>query len=102
MCAGTVPLPQRRLMEEYERCTGYLEAATRKPLISTVEQQLVAAHISNVLERGFSTLVDGCRCGWDDRVGGHVGAAALQVRLGRPARWVCGGSCPAGAAGTAA
>lgn len=52
---------ETRLSEEYERCAQYLDAATRKPLIQLVEQQLISEHLAMLLERGFGTLMDGHR-----------------------------------------
>ena len=37
---------QKRLSEEYERCQNYLDASTRKPLISAVEEQLLSKHMA--------------------------------------------------------
>ena len=46
-------LLQRRLTEEYERCQNYLDASTRKPLISVVEEQLLSKHMAAMLEEGL-------------------------------------------------
>ena len=48
---------QRRLFEEFERCQVYLAAATRKPLIATVELQLLERHMPAILERGFEGML---------------------------------------------
>lgn len=50
-------LLQRRLAEEYERCQQYLDASTRKPLISAVESQLLERHVAAILEKGFDGLM---------------------------------------------
>ncbi|XP_057545194.1 cullin-4-like [Amaranthus tricolor] len=50
-----------RLHEEHERCLLYLDASTRKPLISTAEKQLLEHHISGILDKGFMMLMDGSR-----------------------------------------
>ena len=42
---------------EYERWQQYLDTPTRKPLISIVEQQLLAAHMPALLEKGFDDLM---------------------------------------------
>ena len=42
-----------RLREESERVLHYLDQYTRKPLISAVEQQLLAEHVDQILEKGF-------------------------------------------------
>ncbi len=48
---------QKRLSVEYERWQQYLDTPTRKPLISIVEQQLLAAHMQSILEKGFDDLM---------------------------------------------
>ncbi len=48
---------QKRLSVEYERWQQYLDTPTRKPLISIVEQQLLAAHMPSILEKGFDDLM---------------------------------------------
>ncbi|OIT05418.1 cullin-4 [Nicotiana attenuata] len=50
-----------RLHEEHERCLLYLDAGTRKPLIATAERQLLERHISAILDKGFTLLMDGNR-----------------------------------------
>ncbi|CAN1302289.1 CUL4 [Linum perenne] len=50
-----------RLHEEHERCLLYLDASTRKPLIATAERQLLERHISAILDKGFTMLMDGHR-----------------------------------------
>ncbi|WZZ02211.1 hypothetical protein YC2023_074539 [Brassica napus] len=50
-----------RLHEENERCILYIDASTRKPLISAVEKQLLERHIHAVLDKGFTPLMDGRR-----------------------------------------
>ncbi|CAN1302285.1 CUL4 [Linum perenne] len=52
---------QVRLHEEHERCLLYLDASTRKPLIATAERQLLERHISAILDKGFTMLMDGHR-----------------------------------------
>jgi cullin 4 len=42
---------QMRLHEEHERCIIYLEANTRKPLITTAEKQLLERHTSAIVEK---------------------------------------------------
>jgi cullin-4 len=48
----------KRLEEEGERVLHYLEATTRRPLISVVEQQLLAAHIDAIITKGLDKLLD--------------------------------------------
>ncbi|KAJ8549333.1 hypothetical protein K7X08_033040 [Anisodus acutangulus] len=50
-----------RLHEEHERCLLYLDASTSKPLIATAERQLLERHISAILDKGFTMLMDGKR-----------------------------------------
>ncbi|GAB4840631.1 hypothetical protein Ancab_021398 [Ancistrocladus abbreviatus] len=52
---------EMRLHEEQERCVLYLDANTRKPLISTAEKQLLERHVSAILDKGFMMLMDGSR-----------------------------------------
>ena len=52
---------QRRLTEEYERCQNYLDASTRKPLISVVEEQLLSKHMAAMLEKGFDAMMSDMR-----------------------------------------
>lgn len=42
-----------RLREESERVIHYLDQYTRKPLLLAVEQQLLAAHVDQILEKGY-------------------------------------------------
>ena len=42
---------QGRLHEENEKCILYIDASTRKPLISTVEKQLLERHIVAILDK---------------------------------------------------
>ncbi|KAF5764690.1 putative cullin protein, neddylation [Helianthus annuus] len=50
-----------RLHEENDRCLLYLDASTRKPLVATAEKQLLELHISAILDKGFTMLMDGNR-----------------------------------------
>ncbi|KAJ4878119.1 Cullin-4 [Raphanus sativus] len=50
-----------RLHEENEKCILYIDASTRKPLISTVEKQLLERHTLAILDKGFTPLMDGRR-----------------------------------------
>ncbi|KAL5209221.1 hypothetical protein ABZP36_004844 [Zizania latifolia] len=52
---------ETRLQEEHERCILYLEANTRKPLITATEKQLLQRHTSAILEKGFTMLMDANR-----------------------------------------
>lgn len=52
---------QKRLGEEYERSEHYLDRMTRRPLIQTVEHELLENQISAVLDKGFNTLMDAYR-----------------------------------------
>ncbi|KAG0468748.1 hypothetical protein HPP92_018076 [Vanilla planifolia] len=50
-----------RLQEEHERWMLYLDANTRKPLVSTTEKQLLERHTSAILDKGFMVLMDAKR-----------------------------------------
>ncbi|KAK6124066.1 hypothetical protein DH2020_042191 [Rehmannia glutinosa] len=52
---------ETRLQEEHERCQLYLDASTRKSLVATAERQLLERHISAILDKGFTVLMDGKR-----------------------------------------
>ncbi|CAM8996218.1 unnamed protein product [Rhodiola kirilowii] len=52
---------ETRLNEEQERCLVYLDASTEKPLVATVEKQLLERHIPTILDKGFTMLMDGKR-----------------------------------------
>lgn len=52
---------QARLWEEAERCEQYLDASTRKALVSTLEKQLLEKHTGAILDKGFNGLMDGNR-----------------------------------------
>ncbi|KAL3624802.1 Cullin-4 [Castilleja foliolosa] len=52
---------EMRLQEEHERCLLYLDASTRKPLVATAEKQLLERHVSAILDKGFTMLMDGKR-----------------------------------------
>ena len=52
-----IAMLQKRLGVEYERWQQYLDSPTRKPLISIVEQQLLATHMPLILEKGFHPLM---------------------------------------------
>ncbi|XP_061526176.1 cullin-4A isoform X2 [Phycodurus eques] len=51
----------RRLEEENDRIVSYLDQSTQKPLISCVEKQLLGEHMSAILQKGLSILLDGNR-----------------------------------------
>ncbi|MCJ8747848.1 hypothetical protein PDJAM_G00158090 [Pangasius djambal] len=48
----------RRLEEENDRVISYLDQSTQKPLISAVEKQLLGEHMTAILQKGLSTLLD--------------------------------------------
>nr|XP_061795990.1 cullin-4B-like isoform X1 [Nerophis lumbriciformis] len=48
----------RRLEEENDRVVSYLDQSTQKPLISCVEKQLLGEHMSAILQKGLSILLD--------------------------------------------
>uniref|UniRef100_A0AAX7T2W7 Cullin family profile domain-containing protein n=1 Tax=Astatotilapia calliptera TaxID=8154 RepID=A0AAX7T2W7_ASTCA len=48
----------RRLEEENDRIVSYLDQSTQKRLISCVEKQLLEEHMTAILQKGLSTLLD--------------------------------------------
>lgn len=58
-----------RLHEEHERCMLYLDSTTRKPLIATLERQLLERHIAAILDKVRFEHVKKwhpCWCFWYD------------------------------------
>lgn len=51
----------RRLHEESERLLLYLDHSTRKPLIACIEQNLIANHLTAILQKGLDQLLDETR-----------------------------------------
>lgn len=49
---------EKRLEQENTRVVNYLESKTRKPLIQTLEQTMLAAHIEGMINKGFDALID--------------------------------------------
>ncbi|RMX67379.1 hypothetical protein DD238_000823 [Peronospora effusa] len=49
---------EKRLYEENERVVNYLDASTKKQLISVVERKMLKPHVTTLLERGFETLME--------------------------------------------
>lgn len=49
---------EERLVQEEQRVTHYLEPSTRRPLLTAVENALIAAHADGILQKGFDRLVD--------------------------------------------
>ncbi|XP_043818471.1 cullin-4B [Dromiciops gliroides] len=48
----------KRLEEEEDRLITYLDMSTQKPLIATVEKQLLGEHLTAILQKGLSHLLD--------------------------------------------
>ncbi|KAM9861186.1 cullin-4A isoform 2-T2 [Aulostomus maculatus] len=48
----------RRLEEENDRILSYLDQSTQKPLISCIEKQLLEEHMTAILQKGLSVLLD--------------------------------------------
>ena len=46
-----------RLTDESDRVHHYLEPTTKKPLIATVETQLIEKHTGAIILKGFDTLM---------------------------------------------
>lgn len=49
---------EERLVQEEQRVTHYLEPSTRRPLLTAVENALIAAHADGILQKGFDRLVE--------------------------------------------
>jgi cullin-4 len=58
-----LPVFQKRLSEEYDRCVNYLDPATRKPLVAATERQLLERHMAAIIDKGFAAMLDGQRLG---------------------------------------
>ena len=77
-----LPSPtQTRLGEEFERCSEYLDASSRRPLIAAVEGALVARHTGPLLDRGLGPLLDGHRVGDLGRLYGLLGRVGASEAL---------------------
>ncbi|KAM8964702.1 cullin-4B isoform X2 [Sarcophilus harrisii] len=48
----------KRLEEEADRLITYLDLSTQKPLIATVEKQLLGEHLTAILQKGLNHLLD--------------------------------------------
>ncbi|XP_026185408.1 cullin-4B [Mastacembelus armatus] len=48
----------KRLEEEADRVITYLDQSTQKPLIATVEKQLLGEHLTATLQKGLTNLLD--------------------------------------------
>lgn len=48
----------KRLEEEADRVITYLDQSTQKPLIATVEKQLLGEHLTAILQKGLNNLLD--------------------------------------------
>ncbi|XP_053229054.1 cullin-4B isoform X2 [Podarcis raffonei] len=48
----------KRLEEETDRIITYLDQSTQKPLIATVEKQLLGEHLTAILQKGLNHLLD--------------------------------------------
>ncbi|XP_067313644.1 cullin-4B isoform X2 [Pseudorasbora parva] len=48
----------KRLEEEADRVITYLDQSTQKPLIVTVEKQLLGEHLTSILQKGLNNLLD--------------------------------------------
>ncbi|KAG7265958.1 hypothetical protein CRUP_025872, partial [Coryphaenoides rupestris] len=51
----------KRLEEEADRVITYLDQSTQKPLIATIEKQLLGEHLTTMLQKGLTHLLDGNR-----------------------------------------
>jgi cullin-4 len=50
-----------RLAQEEQRVLHYLHLSTRKALLQTALQELLAAHVDAIIEKGFTTLMEQSR-----------------------------------------
>nr|CAG4647689.1 EOG090X01NX [Moina brachiata] len=48
----------KRLHEENERLLHYLDHTTKRPLIASVEKQLIGEHLTRILQKGLDALVE--------------------------------------------
>lgn len=48
----------KRLNEENERLLFYLDSSTKKPLVTTVEKQLLEQHLQQILQKGLDQLLN--------------------------------------------
>eukprot|EP00026_Physarum_polycephalum_P002994 Phypoly_transcript_03003.p1 GENE.Phypoly_transcript_03003~~Phypoly_transcript_03003.p1 ORF type:complete len:794 (-),score=172.71 Phypoly_transcript_03003:221-2440(-) len=48
---------ETRLADESDRVHHYLEPTTKKPLIATVETQLIEKHVATIIAKGFDSLM---------------------------------------------
>ncbi|XP_063046895.1 cullin-4B isoform X1 [Engraulis encrasicolus] len=48
----------KRLEEEADRVITYLDQSTQKPLIASVEKQLLGEHLTSILQKGLNHLLD--------------------------------------------
>lgn len=48
----------KRLAEENERLLHYLDSSTKYPLIYTVEKELLAEHLTSILQKGLDLLLE--------------------------------------------
>ncbi|XP_064455149.1 cullin-4A-like [Ornithodoros turicata] len=69
---------ERRLSEEWERLLHYLDPSTKKPLVATVERQLLGQHLTAILQKGLDQLLD------DHRDLGLMYGLFARVRDGLP------------------
>ncbi|KAG2482358.1 hypothetical protein HYH03_018708 [Edaphochlamys debaryana] len=72
---------ETRLSEEFERCSEYLDASSRRPLIGAVEAQLVGRHTAPLLDRGLAPLLDGHRVADLGRLHGLLGRVGAAEAL---------------------
>uniref|UniRef100_A0A1A9V8H1 Cullin-4A n=1 Tax=Glossina austeni TaxID=7395 RepID=A0A1A9V8H1_GLOAU len=49
---------EKRLNEENQRLLHYLDSSTKYPLIYTVEKELIAEHLTQILQKGLDTLLE--------------------------------------------
>lgn len=52
---------EKIIMEETDRSSIYLDSNTKRPLIETVEQELIAKHLKLILSKGIDNLLENMR-----------------------------------------
>lgn len=64
---ASLPVPEycvyveQRLRDEVDRVRTYCEGGSLRHIVTTVEEQLIAAHATALIDRGFGELVASCR-----------------------------------------
>ena len=54
---GYLQLAEKRLKDEDQRATAYLENSTLRPLIRICEQKFIGDHMKTIVERGLKDMM---------------------------------------------